>query len=69
MRPVVVAVLLLSLVACGGAGAPAATTATATTPAANPTPITSQTMNQLIPQPTSVQPADGTSGVINLVTP
>ncbi len=59
MRPVVVAVLLLSLVACGGAGAPAATTATATTPAANPTPITSQTMNQLIPQPTSVQPADG----------
>ena len=60
MRPaVIVAVLLLSLVACGGAGAPAATTATATTPAANPTPITSQTMNQLIPQPTSVQPADG----------
>ena len=58
MRPaVVVAVLLLSLVACGGADAPAATTAT--TPAANPTPITSQTMNQLIPQPTSVQPADG----------
>ncbi len=81
MRPaVVVAVLLLGLVACGRAGAPAATTATATTttattaaattavrPTAAPTAtfpdpilITSQTMNQLIPLPTSVEPSEGT---------
>ncbi len=58
MRPaVVVAVLLLSLVACGGAGAPAAATVTATP--SNPMPLTSQTMNQLIPLPTSVEPSEG----------
>ena len=63
MRPIaVVAVLLLGLVACGRAGAPAATTVaataapTATSPA--PTPITSQTMNQLIPLPAAVEPSE-----------
>ena len=55
MRPAVVVAVLL-LVACGGAGA--RPTATPTLPA-NSTSIAIQTMNQLIPQPTSVQPSDG----------
>ena len=61
MRPAVVVAVLL-LVACGGAGA--RPTATPTLPA-NSTSIASQTMNQLIPLPTSIEPSEGTFTLSN----